>query len=141
EVVLQWWWIYIGATVAIGTVVTALVSWFVLGSVLDRLTWLPGTDRLDAPADDRPIAPLPVTLRGAGYRYAGAADDALAGIDLRVAVGEFVAVVGHNGSGKSTLTRLLAGLPPSSGTVDRPGSAGLGHVGGTALGRQWIGPS
>lgn len=133
EVVLQWWWIYIGATVAIGTVVTALVSWFVLGSVLDRLTWLPGADRLDAPADDRPIAPLPVTLRGAGYRYAGAADDALAGVDLRVAVGEFVAVVGHNGSGKSTLTRLLAGLPPSSGTVDRPGSAGLGHLGGTAL--------
>ncbi|WP_425300173.1 ABC transporter ATP-binding protein [Nocardia flavorosea] len=133
EVVLQWWWIYIGATVAIGTVVTALVSWFVLGSVLDRLTWLPGADRLDAPADDRPIAPLPVTLRGAGYRYAGADDHALAGIDLRVAVGEFVAVVGHNGSGKSTLTRLLAGLPPSSGTVDRPGSAGLGHLGGTAL--------
>src|SRR5690606_36501871 len=50
-----------------------------------------------------------------------------------VDVGEFVAVVGHNGSGKSTLTRLLAGLPPSSGTVERPGSAGLGHLGGTAL--------
>ncbi len=133
EVVLQWWWIYIGATVALGTVVTALVSWFVLGSVLDRLAWLPGTDRLDAPADDRPIAPLPVTLRAAGYRYPGAAGDALAGIDLRVEVGEFIAVVGHNGSGKSTLTRLLAGLPPTSGTVDRPGSAGLGHLGGTAL--------
>lgn len=133
EVVLQWWWIYIGATVAIGTVVTALVSWFVLGSVLDRLTWLPGADRLDAPADDRPIAPLPVTLRAAGYHYPGTPGAALAGIDLRVAVGEFVAVVGHNGSGKSTLTRLLAGLPPTTGTVDRPGSAGLGHLGGTAL--------
>lgn len=133
EIVLQWWWIYIGATVALGTVVTALVSWFVLGSVLDRLTWLPGTDRLDAPADDRPIAPLPVVLRNVGYRYPGATDNALAGIDLRVEVGEFVAVVGHNGSGKSTLTRLLAGLPPSTGVVERPGSAGLGQLGGTAL--------
>ncbi|WP_432277902.1 ATP-binding cassette domain-containing protein, partial [Nocardia cyriacigeorgica] len=44
----------------------------------------------------------------------------MTGIDLTVDVGEFVAVVGHNGSGKSTLTRLLAGLPPSSGTVERP---------------------
>lgn len=133
DVVLAWWWVYIGGTVLAGTVITALVSWFVLGSVLDRLTWLPGTDRLDAPVDDRPIAPLPVTLQGAGYRYPGAPADALTGIDLRVDVGEFVAVVGHNGSGKSTLTRLLAGLPPTTGTVDRPGSAGLGHLGGTAL--------
>ncbi|WP_459549162.1 ABC transporter ATP-binding protein [Nocardia sp. X0981] len=133
DVVLAWWWLYIGATVLAGTVVTALVSWFVLGSVLDRLSWLPGTDRLDAPVDDRPIAPLPVTLRAAGYRYPGAPADALTGIDLRVDIGEFVAVVGHNGSGKSTLTRLLAGLPPTTGTVDRPGSAGLGHLGGTAL--------
>ncbi|MEU1985715.1 ATP-binding cassette domain-containing protein [Nocardia sp. NPDC019395] len=133
ETVLDWWWIYIGGTVAAGTVVTAMVSWFVLGSVLDRLTWLPGTDRLDAPADNRPIAPLPVTMRAAGYSYPGVPDPALADIDLRVEVGEFVAVVGHNGSGKSTLTRLLAGLPPSTGTVDRPGSAGLGHLGGTAL--------
>lgn len=133
EVVLRFWWIYVGGGVLFGTVLTALISWFVLGSVLDRLAWLPGTDRLDAPADDRPVAPLPVTMRAAGYRYPGAHTDALAGIDLTVDVGEFVAVVGHNGSGKSTLTRLLAGLPPTSGAVERPGSAGLGHLGGTAL--------
>ncbi len=133
EAVLRFWWIYVGGGVLFGTVLTALISWFVLGSVLDRLAWLPGTDRLDAPADDRPVAPLPVHMRAAGYRYPGARTDALTGIDLTVDVGEFVAVVGHNGSGKSTLTRLLAGLPPSSGTVERPGSAGLGHLGGTAL--------
>ncbi|MEV6274069.1 ATP-binding cassette domain-containing protein [Nocardia sp. NPDC051832] len=133
DAVLRWWWLYIGGTVALGVMVSALISWFILGSVLDRLAWLPSTDRLDAPADDRPIAPLPVTLRGAGFRYPGAETDALRDIDLSVEVGEFVAVVGHNGSGKSTLTRLLAGLPPSSGVVDRPGSAGLGHLGGTAL--------
>lgn len=133
EAVLHWWWIYISASVAGGLIITALFSWFVLGSVLDRLTWLPGTDRLDAPVDNRPIEPLPVTLHNAGFRYPGAPTDALAGIDLSVQIGEFVAVVGHNGSGKSTLTRLLAGLPPTSGVVDRPGSAGLGHRGGTAL--------
>ncbi|MEV0295910.1 ATP-binding cassette domain-containing protein [Nocardia sp. NPDC050710] len=130
---LRWWWVWVGGGVAAGVVVSALVSWWVLGSVLDRLAWLPNRDRLDAPADDRPIEPLPVTLRAAGFRYPGADTEALREIDLTVRVGEFVAIVGHNGSGKSTLTRLLAGLPPTSGAVLRPGSAGLGQLGGTAL--------
>ncbi|MFE7721807.1 ABC transporter ATP-binding protein [Nocardia rhizosphaerihabitans] len=133
DAVLRWWWIYLGASVALGVLVSTIVSWYVLGSVLDRLAWLPGSDRLDAPDDDRPVGPLPVTLHGAGYRYAGATDDALSGIDLTIHPGEFVAVVGHNGSGKSTLTRVLAGRPPTSGAVSRPGSAGLGELGGTAL--------
>ncbi|WP_446224310.1 ATP-binding cassette domain-containing protein [Nocardia sp. IBHARD005] len=133
EVVLRWWWIYIGATVALGVLVSTVISWFVLGAVLDRLAWLPGSDRLDAPPDDRPVGPLPVSLRGVGYRYEGTQVDALADIDLTIRPGEFVAVVGHNGSGKSTLTRVLAGRPPTTGAVDRPGSAGLGAIGGTAL--------
>nr|WP_244198197.1 ABC transporter ATP-binding protein [Nocardia neocaledoniensis] len=133
EAFLRWWWVYLGGSVALGVVASGLVSWFVLGSVLDRLAWLPGSDRLDAPADDRPVGPLPVTLHGVGYRYEGAGADALSDIDLTIRPGEFVAVVGHNGSGKSTLTRVLAGRPPTTGAVSRPGSAGLGEVGGTAL--------
>lgn len=49
------------------------------------------------------------------YRYSGAEADALAGLDLRVEEGEFVAVVGPNGSGKSTLARLLGGLDKATG--------------------------
>nr|WP_231390215.1 ABC transporter ATP-binding protein [Nocardia sp. CNY236] len=131
--VLRWWWAWIGGSVALGVVTTGVFSWYVLGSVLDRLAWLPGRDPLDASRDDRPAGPLPVTLRGVGFRYPGAARAALHDIDLTVDVGEFVAVVGHNGSGKSTLTRLLAGMPPTTGTIQRPGSAGLGRVGGTAV--------
>ncbi|MFC4996886.1 ABC transporter ATP-binding protein [Dactylosporangium cerinum] len=44
--------------------------------------------------------------------------EALRGIDLTVAEGEFLAVIGRSGCGKSTLLRLLAGLlPPTDGTV------------------------
>jgi ABC-2 type transport system ATP-binding protein len=49
----------------------------------------------------------------------------LAGLDLEVAAGELVAVVGENGTGKTTLLRILAGdLRPDAGSVvvaGRPG--------------------
>jgi ABC-type multidrug transport system ATPase subunit len=49
---------------------------------------------------------------------------ALAPLDISVADGERVALVGHNGSGKSTLLRLAVGLlDPSSGEVAVHGAA------------------
>jgi nitrate/nitrite transport system ATP-binding protein len=43
---------------------------------------------------------------------------ALENIDLRIAKGDFVALIGHSGCGKSTLLNLIAGLTtPSSGVL------------------------
>lgn len=41
----------------------------------------------------------------------------LRGVDLTVAVGEWVTVIGPNGAGKSTLLRAIAGLVPAAGEI------------------------
>jgi iron complex transport system ATP-binding protein len=62
--------------------------------------------------------------RDLGFRYPGAARDAVQGVNVEVDPGEFVALIGPNGSGKSTLLRLLLGaLSPGTGSVQFCGRA------------------
>src|SRR5690348_12132975 len=78
------------------------------------------------------VAPT-VALRGAGLSYASRR--LWQDIDLSVAPGEFVAVLGPNGSGKTSLVKVLLGLTDlTSGSVEicgappKRGSNRIGYV-------------
>ncbi len=74
------------------------------------------------------LAPRPVSVRPAvqiervSKRFG--AVQALDGVSMEVAEGEFVALLGSSGCGKTTLLRLLAGLEtPTTGTVSIDGAS------------------
>ncbi|MFI6078138.1 ABC transporter ATP-binding protein [Actinoplanes sp. NPDC051343] len=89
-------------------------------SGLDRLV---GVAELDPPARAAATATTAgnaVVVSGLGYAY-HADRPVLHGIDLTIAPGERVAVVGSSGAGKTTLAKVIAGVhPPSTGTVAVP---------------------
>jgi lipoprotein-releasing system ATP-binding protein len=69
------------------------------------------------------------------YRQGDLEVDVLLGVNLSVAPGEQIAVVGASGSGKSTLLHLLGGLDePTGGSVEVKGER-MGALGAAARGR------
>ncbi|WP_370276040.1 ABC transporter ATP-binding protein [Georgenia sp. SYP-B2076] len=82
----------------------------------------PEADARRAPAwSPRSPGHAGLSVRGLVVRYdagRGGATTAVAGVDLDVAVGEVVALLGASGSGKSSLLRAVAGLEPAvAGTI------------------------
>lgn len=61
-----------------------------------------------------------ISFKNVSYSYVDGDESflALEDIDLEIADGEFVCLIGHSGCGKSTLLSLLAGLSmPTSGEI------------------------
>ncbi|MGI6254402.1 MAG: ABC transporter ATP-binding protein [Acutalibacter sp.] len=73
--------------------------------------------------EGKPLAPeagkaYQITLRDVSFRYPGAEKNTLSHINLTVAPGEKLAIVGLNGAGKTTLMKLVCGLlDPTEGKV------------------------
>jgi len=81
--------------------------------------------KVHAPDHPQPV-PSPfrqgLSFEGVGFAYPGTAREVLTGIDLTLAPGEVIALVGENGSGKTTLIKLLCRLyDPDQGRITLDG--------------------
>ncbi|HEV2931498.1 MAG TPA: ABC transporter ATP-binding protein [Streptosporangiaceae bacterium] len=74
------------------------------------LPWPAQRGRL--PGDDTPLLRTSKLVKV--YRADGVTVEAIRGVDIEFAAGEFVAIMGPSGSGKSTLLHVLGGLEPAT---------------------------
>ena len=132
-VILLGTWGYANGWVSIGQVTAASIYLQQIVGPMDRLiavfdhlqVGVAATTRLlgvaDLPDDRTPTDAVPAGARvvGSDLRFAyRPGTDVLHGVDLDLAPGERLAIVGPSGSGKSTLGRLVAGINrPRTGAV------------------------
>ena len=59
-----------------------------------------------------------IKIKDVTFRYPKSDKEVLSRLNLEIADGEFLCIIGHSGCGKSTLLKLIAGLDmPTSGSV------------------------
>ncbi|MGW4842889.1 ABC transporter ATP-binding protein [Nocardia brasiliensis] len=95
----------------------------------------------EAPAPDRAWpGRTPLLLRGKGITAGIAGREVLTGIDIELAAGSALAVVGASGAGKTTLARVIAGLHrTATGTLELHGAPlPLAHGARKSLGSRGI---
>ena len=67
---------------------------------------------------DLPAVPVAIEFKDVWYRYEGAEEYTLKGINLVIKGGENLALVGMNGAGKTTLVKLICGMyTPTKGEI------------------------
>ena len=123
---------FLGFNTAFGQTMGSIGAW--ASSVSESLVAIPHLTRLkpllsetaEISDDLRPPGELSgeVELSSVTFRYAQGGAPVLDDLTLKIAPGEYVAIVGPSGSGKSSLLRLMLGFElPESGTVFYDGKA------------------
>lgn len=123
---------FLGFNTAFGQTMGSIGAW--ASSVSESLVAIPHLTRLkpllsataEISDDLRPPGELSgeVELSGVTFRYAQGGAPVLDDVTLKIAPGEYVAIVGPSGSGKSSLLRLMLGFElPESGAVFYDGKA------------------
>jgi ATP-binding cassette subfamily C protein LapB len=98
------------------TVFRAQYAFRAMGALSEFMAMPP--ERPEAAQSALRVSAGALSMQGVSLRYPGAETLALRAVDLEVAPGETVALLGRVGSGKSTLGRVIAGLARhDSGTV------------------------
>jgi ABC-type multidrug transport system fused ATPase/permease subunit len=106
--------------------------------VLDILDAEPEVVDPGEQAGPLPTGPLAVRFADVGYAYPGGGAEALSDVDVTIAPGTAVAVVGETGSGKTTFAKLLTRLmDPTRGRVLLSGTP-LPRVGFAELRRRVV---
>lgn len=103
----------VGIVSLINELPQTLLSVRMLGEIMNR------RPERDLNADGmRPPLSGSIRIEDLTFRYPAAAVPALADIDMDIAPGSMIGIVGRSGSGKSTLLRLLQGLYlPQTGSI------------------------
>ncbi len=108
--------IILGAIVSVSFAIVALPHARVAAKRLSQITQSQGLE------EDRPAQGLrfsgQIDLEHVGYTYPNSPNPALTDLNLHVAAGEWVSVIGGTGSGKTTLAELLLAFrAPTEGTL------------------------
>ncbi|HNA81519.1 MAG TPA: ABC transporter ATP-binding protein [Thiobacillaceae bacterium] len=107
-------------------------AWFGANAALGRINGMLALRTVAEPAGGRdPFArgdTVDVELEAACFAY-GEGESILDGVNMRIAPGEKVALVGASGGGKSTLVQALLGLYPLKSGVIRYGGVDVGEIG------------
>ena len=90
----------------------------ILAELLDGMpsTRAVGTESIDS--EDILTFDHTISTRDIGFSYQGASSLVFENVNISIAKGDYIGIVGPTGSGKSTLVDILMGLiPPSTGTL------------------------